>query len=972
MSFTHPALLWALPLALVPPILHLLSLRRSRKVEFSDLRLLKAVEARARPRRRLRSALLAAVRAALAAALVLAWAGPVVSRDPEGGSGEGEAGLALAVLLDSSYSMGYRVHGKTRFETARAAAERIVRALSPGDRAAVGVFSDRWEAPAAGLAWAEGKADALDSLGKASAGHRGTDVCAALEGAYALLGGGEVRKRARRAVVVLSDGARHGLMCGLPEPEPGVKVLGLSWDDEPRNGWVTKSAPSAESSAAAPALEVRALASGAGTSGSQAVVFVSGVRAGSARLRLSEKAEDRAALRLPAAADARRPSWKGWVELDPDALSADDRWYFSFRHARRPRVLCLFGTPGFFRVGRGGYFLKELLGSEKGSLLGWDADFLELSRIEEAGLSDYRVVMLSDFKEVGPKARQLLEDFVRTGGGLWVLPGAAAPEAAFQELARLLPAGVGPAVVSPEPFGLTAPAEGPWSEFELAKVAVRQYRRLEPKPGSRVVFSAYAGAPVLVTGPLGAGEVVLWASPLDLDATNLALKPAFAAWAEHALDAAARAAQLKTEVHQALVGEPITLAWKEGEPLPASVKVRSPDGKLTQLYPKGRRVSFGDTSVPGLYAVVEEGRAVREGAYAVNLDRSRESDLKPADAPPWEALRVNAVEEDFRNALFGKDMRGRVLALAAVLLLAEMLLSFPLPAGLAMGGQALGGAGRPPFAGGGRVALLAVALSAGPSWAQPPSGASGLPDRPAAPGERSTSAPGAAAYGDRFVWTQLKAGPDWDPYPEVHQDALELFGRVTSVLVWPERRVVSPEDELVFESPLLLLAGGSPPGPLTTSQFRNLRSFVSGGGMLWIEDVSGAAASSFDRWVRKQFLTALLPEAELAPLPSDHVIYKTFFFLRGPAGRAVVRPSLEGVQWGGRVAVLYSRNDILGAWAKDGLGRPRFPCAPGNEAQRHNARKLTLNILMYSLTGSYKADAVHQPYLLEKMRMGAP
>jgi hypothetical protein len=126
-----------------------------------------------------------------------------------------------------------------------------------------------------------------------------------------------------------------------------------------------------------------------------------------------------------------------------------------------------------------------------------------------------------------------------------------------------------------------------------------------------------------------------------------------------------------------------------------------------------------------------------------------------------------------------------------------------------------------------------------------------------------------------------------------------------------------------------------------------------------------------DRWVRKT-LPQVLPESELAPLPPDHVLYKTFFLLRGPAGRVMTRESLEGVSWSGRTAVIYSREDILGAWAKDALGKPLYSCVPGGEAQRTRAKRLTLNIIMYSLTGSYKADAVHQPYLLQKMRSGIP
>jgi hypothetical protein len=69
---------------------------------------------------------------------------------------------------------------------------------------------------------------------------------------------------------------------------------------------------------------------------------------------------------------------------------------------------------------------------------------------------------------------------------------------------------------------------------------------------------------------------------------------------------------------------------------------------------------------------------------------------------------------------------------------------------------------------------------------------------------------------------------------------------------------------------------------------------------------------------------------------------------------------------------VYTRNDVLGAWAKDPLGHYLYDCAPGGDAQRMAARKLALNIVIYALTGSYKADAVHQPFLLEKMRQGQP
>jgi hypothetical protein len=63
---------------------------------------------------------------------------------------------------------------------------------------------------------------------------------------------------------------------------------------------------------------------------------------------------------------------------------------------------------------------------------------------------------------------------------------------------------------------------------------------------------------------------------------------------------------------------------------------------------------------------------------------------------------------------------------------------------------------------------------------------------------------------------------------------------------------------------------------------------------------------------------------------------------------------------------------VLGAWARDALGHPLKACVPGGEPQRELAQRLSLNVLMYSMTGSYKSDAVHQAAILDKLRGAAP
>jgi hypothetical protein len=231
--------------------------------------------------------------------------------------------------------------------------------------------------------------------------------------------------------------------------------------------------------------------------------------------------------------------------------------------------------------------------------------------------------------------------------------------------------------------------------------------------------------------------------------------------------------------------------------------------------------------------------------------------------------------------------------------------------------------------------------------------------------------PASAQVGDRFQWTQMRYTGAWDPYPNVHNEILRFVSAVTSVIVAPKRAKVALKDPELFSSPMLVLSGRQAPPELTAEEIGRLRDFLTSGGFLWIEDAAGSAASPFDRWVRRT-MAKVLPDSDLKPLSPQHVLFRTFFLIRRLGGRVMVSGSLEGVDWAGKTVVIYSRNDLLGAWAKDPLGKFLYSCVPGGEAQRMEARKLTLNIVMYSLTGSYKADAVHQPFILEKMRLGSP
>jgi hypothetical protein len=122
---------------------------------------------------------------------------------------------------------------------------------------------------------------------------------------------------------------------------------------------------------------------------------------------------------------------------------------------------------------------------------------------------------------------------------------------------------------------------------------------------------------------------------------------------------------------------------------------------------------------------------------------------------------------------------------------------------------------------------------------------------------------------------------------------------------------------------------------------------------------------------------------ELEPVPRDHVLTKTFFLLKDFPGRfnsgqlwveasqspnddedASKRPARAG---DGVSSIIITSNDFAGAWAARADGQPMLPMTAGEPRQREYAFRAGANIVMYTLTGNYKADQVHVPALLERL-----
>ncbi|WP_153768032.1 DUF4159 domain-containing protein [Labrenzia sp. CE80] len=162
-------------------------------------------------------------------------------------------------------------------------------------------------------------------------------------------------------------------------------------------------------------------------------------------------------------------------------------------------------------------------------------------------------------------------------------------------------------------------------------------------------------------------------------------------------------------------------------------------------------------------------------------------------------------------------------------------------------------------------------------------------------------------------------------------------------------------------------------------------TFMRNGGTILFDtrDHISAATTGFGTTPATLKLREILEDLDIPPLepvPIDHVLTKAFYILDTFPGRYATSPlwveSLEQrvatserpVRAGDGVSpVMITANDFAAAWAIDSTGSFLFPTIPDDPVQRDYAFRAGVNMVMYSLTGNYKADQVHIPALLERL-----
>lgn len=254
------------------------------------------------------------------------------------------------------------------------------------------------------------------------------------------------------------------------------------------------------------------------------------------------------------------------------------------------------------------------------------------------------------------------------------------------------------------------------------------------------------------------------------------------------------------------------------------------------------------------------------------------------------------------------------------------------------------------------------------SWLLGAVGASIFPHRHAHAIGRSSNLAIAQLQYEGGLWQPREQAVEKMLFEVEKRTSIAINQRVTPLLV-----PLKATDDALFYHPILLWTGDRGFPALSDEEIRRLGIFLQAGGFLIIDDCEGGASAEFDRSIRRD-IARIFPDKPLASIDRDHVLFKSFYLLDArPWGRVDVARDMQGVALDERLAIVYSRNDLQGAWARDDFGQYLFhDIAPEGERQREYTYRYGVNLVMYALCINYKADQVHIPFILKRRDWMAP
>lgn len=496
---------------------------------------------------------------------------------------------------------------------------------------------------------------------------------------------------------------------------------------------------------------------------------------------------------------------------------------------------------------------------------------------------------------------------------------------------------LGGAMLWTKPLGLAPsfPKDSPFAGLRVPNdVVVKQQVLAEPGPDldKKTWARLSDGTPLITAEQRGEGWLILFHTTANAEWSNLTLSGVFVSLLERIVQLG-QGLDNAADTPARLTPDDILDGFgRLSDPTPAAIAVD---------FSSAGPVAIGPRHPPGFYGIAEEKRALNLGPTVGEL-------IGLDDLPSSVETAPYGLEEQI-------DLKPALLLASLLLLIADSIITLVLR-GFA---PRFGKHGSSSAVG---KASLAVLVLLGVAALPTPSAAQTIESGDLSLDALQGTVLAYVITGDDAIDETSRAGL-------VGLSA--ILNQRTAVEASQPVGVDLRRDEIAF-FPLLywpVTATQSPPNAVVADK---LNRFMATGGTIFLdtrEQPVGGASVRMTNNLRR--LATRLDLPPLTSVPPGHVLTKSFYLMQDFPGRwnggAVwVEPDGDTAN-DGVSRMIVGTNDWAAAWAIDELGQPIYPTVPGGERQREMAYRFGVNLVMYTLTGNYKADQVHVPAILERL-----
>lgn len=542
LALMAPLFLAGIGLLLAPYIIHQIRRPEREPLKFSSLLFIPNMPQEVIERRRIQHILLMMLRMLVLLLLAMAFSRPVWKAPVAFEIGDGPA--YHLVLLDTSYSMG----DPERFRAAKDRALKILSNVDMGDRVGVVTFgqSPRLAAPLISITdpLVGTKDRARAAIQGAELTDESTAYVPALRQAHQLLVAASEGQEelGPRTIYVVSDFRKNGM----PERHSGWKLpsgfnltpVPVEPDTNPNYSILDVGVKVADNG------DLRILAKVKNWSDTDAKqmnvsLFINGGEADKTTVSIKGGNASQVSFRKPR---GNSETIEGYLELGPDALTVDNRRYFTWNPPRKKRVLILADDLGD-RWPSGWFFSQALLNEGNLPWLTEQAKSVELDSVLGDPSRRPVVIIAAGLSALTPATASSLTSFVRDGGQVLLTLNQSldAPGLNAMLLNELgLPSrGLAREIIHQRRFDLMSWVDldhDVFMSFRGAKLndfsMIRIYNHFvlqhdEANDSVKILARLDNDDVAIAEVHLGEGRMIVWSFPVQLEWTNLPKSPRF-------------------------------------------------------------------------------------------------------------------------------------------------------------------------------------------------------------------------------------------------------------------------------------------------------------------------------------------------------------------------------------------------------------------------------------------------------------